>query len=954
MLRNMSISIFIFLFGINVSQKCKAQIYLDTSATIEARVNDLLSKMTLDEKIGQMIQMHYPELPSFSDITTYNLGSLLSSADSGPTGRTAQAWADLYDTLQSYALQTRLKIPLLFALDAVHGFGAMYGATVFPHNIGLGCTRNPTLVEQAAQIAATEISATGIDWTLGPVVAVARDERWGRTYESFGEDPNLVQEMSAATVRGFQGDTSAKGVNILACAKHYIGDGGTTNGTTNGNTQLNESALRAIHLPGYISSIGQKVGSIMVAQNQWNSYHCHGSRYLLTTLLKEELGFSGIVISDWNSFLYAGDPAVAFPSTVLYGSAIKNSINAGVDMAMMSNYSNYSHRTYIDTLKTLINNGAITIERVDDAVKRILTQKFRMGLFEHPFADRSLIDQIGSEQHRQVARECVRQSVVVLKKKDGILPISKSIGRIHLAGRHADNMGFQCGGWTITWQGSSGDITPGTTIREAIEQAVPGTTITYSSDGNGAEGADIGIAVIGELPYAEGAGDSKIYLDRGDIEAVQSLKNYNIPVVVILISGRPMIVNPILHQCDALIAAWLPGTEASGITDILFGDYPPVGLLSHSWPSNVSQIPINLGDTTYDPLFPYGYGITSLQDSPLGSPPEVFSASVTSTESMEISFNKKMKSPSGTPLGFSVLSNGNIPLEYSSFVFQDSDSTTFIFKFTDTLKKTNTYSISYAPGDIQSLDNGHLAAFENFPVYNILTDYQYLHSVPKKIEVEEFNRKLGISTVNCSDTGGGKAISFPRTGNWVEYYINALRAGRYLLEYRFASITDTGRIELIANGVSASLLNLPSTGSSSVWQSVYTIVHLSEGLQTIKILASRGRFSLNWMQLSISTGVETGEVTIQKFLLSQNYPNPFNPTTTINYQVPIPCNITLNVYDILGREVAQPIHQYHSAGNYQIIFNGSHLASGMYIYRLTAIDDLKNIFSSSKQMILIK
>lgn len=290
-----------------VCNRSFAQVYLDSTATIESRVDDLLSRMSRDEKIGQMIQMNYPNLPSMSDIKTYYLGSLLAYADVGPLGRTPQAWADLYDMLQSYALQTRLRIPLIFAIDAIHGFGAMYGATVFPHNIGLGCTRNPQLVEQAAQITAEEMAATGINWTLGPVVAVARNEKWGRTYESFGEDPNLVEEMSASAVRGFQGDSSAKNINILACAKHFIGDGGTTGGVNNGNTVLNEQTLRAIHLPGYISAIQQKVGSIMVAQNQWNGIHCHGYPYLLDTLLKQELGFKGLVISDANSFLYAGN-----------------------------------------------------------------------------------------------------------------------------------------------------------------------------------------------------------------------------------------------------------------------------------------------------------------------------------------------------------------------------------------------------------------------------------------------------------------------------------------------------------------------------------------------------------------------------------------------------------------------------------------------------------------------
>jgi beta-glucosidase len=942
--------IMIVLVIISLPSWSNAQIYLDSTAAIEARVDDLLSRMTLDEKIGQMIQMHYADLPSSSNITTYYLGSLLAAADNGPVGRTPQAWANLYDTLQSYALQTRLKIPLTFALDAVHGFGAMYGATIFPHNIGMGCTRNTELVKQAAQITANEMSATGIDWTLGPVVAVARNEKWGRTYESFGEDPNLVSDMSAAAVLGFQGDTTAKNVTILACAKHFIGDGGTTGGVTNGNTQVDEATLRAIHLPGYISAIKQNVGSIMVAQNQWNGYHCHGDHYLLTDLLKEELGFKGIVISDWNSFLYAGDPSVPFPSTILYGPAIKNSINAGVDMAMMSNYSVYNHRSYIDTLKTLIDQDSITIERIDDTVKRILTQKFRLGLFEHPYADKPLLSQVGSPEHRQVARECVRQSLVVLKKKDGFLPISKSINWIHLTGRHADNMGYQCGGWTITWQGSSGDITPGTTIKEAIQQVVPGATVTYSADGYGAEGADIGIAVIGETPYAEGYGDGKVNLDQIDIDAVRNLKSSGIPVVVILISGRPIILNPILHYCDALIAAWLPGTEGEGITDVLFGDYQPVGSLSQTWPRDASQIPINIDDAVYNPLFKYGDGITSLNDSPAGSSPEVYSANVATIQSIEISFNKKMDAPSIAPAGFSVFANSSTPINITNLSVQSYDSTTFILALGDSIRKTNTYTISYTPGTIQSQDSGQLAAFENVPIYNLLSNYQYIHAAPDKIEAEEYIRMKGVSTTTCSDEGGGKAISNIQAGDWTEYYVNVSQTGTYSLEYRIGSITDTGRIELIAKGISVSVFNLPNTGSLNTWQTASTVVHLSEGPQTIRMYAAGGGFQLNWIRLSISTGVgNNGEGIVKEFRLSQNYPNPFNPSTTITYQVSGNSWVTVKIFDILGREVAALLNEEKPAGTYSIQWDASNMSSGVYFYRFHA-----GSFMETKRMTLLK
>ncbi|MGD1045808.1 MAG: glycoside hydrolase family 3 N-terminal domain-containing protein [Bacteroidota bacterium] len=943
--------IIIVVIIISLPSRSIAQIYLDSTATIEVRVADLLSKMTLDEKIGQMIQMNYPDLPLTSDIKTYYLGSLLAYADNGPAGRTPQAWADLYNTLQNYALQTRLKIPLIFALDAVHGFGAMYGATVFPHNIGLGCTRNPQLVDTAEQITAQEMSATGIDWALGPVVAVARDERWGRTYESFGEDPNLVKEMAGPAVHGFQGDTSAKNVNILACAKHFIGDGGTSGGVTNGNTVCDEQTLRTIHLPGYISTIEQKVGSIMVAQNQWNGIHPHGYPYLLDTLLKKELGFKGIVISDANSFMYAGDPTVPYPSRILYGAAIKHSINAGVDMAMMSNFIGFNHRTYIDTLKTLISHGDVTIERIDDAVKRILTQKFRLGLFEHPYADRSHLSQVGSQAHRQVARECVRQSLVVLKKKDGILPISKTIKRIHMTGRHANNMGYQCGGWTITWQGGSGNTTIGTTIMQAVQNSVPNAEVTYSENGFSADSADLGIAVIGELPYAEGSGDGGLSLDPQDIQTIRNLKNYNIPVIVILISGRPMIINPILHYCDALIAAWLPGTEGEGITDVLFGDYQPTGILSQTWPKNVSQIPINVGDLVYDPLFAYGYGITSFNDSPVGSPPEVYSAGTTlGGNAIEISFNKKMTAPPVSSSGFSVLVDGTTPMTITHICLKPNDSTTMVLTFVDSLKKGSAYSISYVPGNIQSHDYGQLAAFENLSVYNLLNDYINIQVVPNKVEAEKCFARQGSGAASISDDGDGSALTFSHDGGWADYLINVSQSGKYALEYRISSAKDTGQIQMIAKGTNVPPLNLPVTGSWSAWQTVSTTIGLSEGPQMIRMSVLHGGFWLNWIQLSLSTGVrDIDSRVVKEFHLSQNYPNPFNPTTTIKYQVPKTSAVTLIILDVLGREVAFLLNEEKSAGDYNVKWNASNLSSGVYFYRLHA-----GSFLETKKMILLK
>lgn len=575
-------------------------IYRNPAYPVEVRVEDLLSRMTLEEKIGQMAQADRGALQSESDIKTYFLGSILSGGGSAPSPNVPSEWGDMYDRFQHLAMSTRLGIPIIYGIDAVHGHNNVYGATIFPHNIGMGCTGNPDLMEQAARATAEELAGTGLDWTFGPCIAVPRDERWGRTYEGFGETPELAVMMGAAAVRGFQGtELGASPTSVLACAKHFVGDGGTTGGHDQGNTEVDEQTLRQIHLPGYLAAIQAGAGSIMVSFSSWNGQKMHGNHYLLTEVLKGELGFDGFLVSDWAGIdQLPGD----------YRSDVEISINAGLDMIMVPD----KYIQFINTLKDLVGRNRVPLARIDDAVRRILRIKFRMGLFEHPYTDRSYTGSVGSAAHRQIARECVRQSLVLLKNQNQILPLSKSMNRIHVAGKSADNVGNQCGGWTISWQGSSGNITPGSTILQAIQNTITGNTIiTYSYTGANAAGADVGIVVIGETPYAEGQGDrSDLHLAPEDVAAIQNVKNAGVPVVAVLISGRPMIIEPVLELCDAFIAAWLPGTEGRGVADVIFGDYAPTGKLSHSWPRNMAQIPVNAGDPVYDPLFPYGFGLT--------------------------------------------------------------------------------------------------------------------------------------------------------------------------------------------------------------------------------------------------------------------------------------------------------------------------------------------------------
>ena len=585
-------------------------------SSFDGKVRELLAKMTLEEKIGQMTQAEQDALKDVNDIQKYFLGSLLSGGNSDPkAGNSLAAWTDMVDGYQEHALKTRLRIPLLYGADAVHGHNNVLGAVLFPHNIGLGCTRNPKLVESAARVTSEEVRATGVNWAFAPCVTVPRDERWGRTYEGFGEAPELARTLGEAAVRGLQRNDLSDPLSVLACAKHYVGDGGTTIGTAGfanregqhlldqGDTQLSEADLRKIHLQGYISTVKAGVGSIMPSYNSWNGVKVSGSRRLLTGILKQELGFQGFLISDYNALNQISKD---------FKEAIGISINAGMDMAMVP--SDYQH--FYNLLLELVKEGKVPMARIDDAVTRILRVKFAMGLMNKsrsPLADRRLHKTFGSAKHRQVARECVRQSLVLLKNEKRTLPLSKKLARIHVGGKSADDIGNQCGGWTIEWQGKSGDVTPGgTTILKAIQNTVsPATKITFSKDGSGAGGADVGILVIGETPYAEGFGDrDDLALAAEDLTAINNMKQAGIPVVVVLFSGRPMIINDALGHSDAFVAAWLPGTEGQGVTDVLFGDYKPTGKLSYSWPRSMAQIPINVGDKNYDPLFKYGFGLT--------------------------------------------------------------------------------------------------------------------------------------------------------------------------------------------------------------------------------------------------------------------------------------------------------------------------------------------------------
>lgn len=545
-------------------------------------VSALLAQMTLDEKIGQMVQVDSSALKDKADVQKYFLGSVLSGGTSDPaTGNTAQDWLNFVTEFQNHALQTRLKIPLLYGIDAVHGHNNVDGATIFPHHIGLGATHDAKLVERVERVTAQEVAGTGIRWAFAPCITVPQDARWGRTYEGYSDKPALVSELGVAATVGLQGKKlSSEPTSVLACAKHFIGDGGTTNGIDQGNTVCDEATLRKLYLPPYIAAIKAGVGSIMVSYSSWNGAKMHGNKYLLTDVLKGELGFKGFLVSDW---------AAIDQLSPDYKSDIEQSINAGLDMIMIPNGPGKpnSYVDFIRDLKALVAEGKVSQARIDDAVSRILRIKFALGIFASTATNPKLTAAIGSPEHRAVAREAVRESLVLLKNEKRVLPLAKTIKHLAVVGAAADDLGMQCGGWTVDWQGKQGTVTHGgTTLLAAIRQAVsPETQVTFSPDASDLKNADAIIAVVGEAPYAEMKGDrSELDLPAADLALIAKAKAGGAPVVTILFSGRPLVLGSALEDSSAFVAAWLPGTEGLGMTDVLFGDFKFTGKSPRNWP----------------------------------------------------------------------------------------------------------------------------------------------------------------------------------------------------------------------------------------------------------------------------------------------------------------------------------------------------------------------------------
>uniref|UniRef100_J3L9C2 Beta-glucosidase n=1 Tax=Oryza brachyantha TaxID=4533 RepID=J3L9C2_ORYBR len=511
------------------------------------RIDDLLRRMTLAEKIGQMSQIER-ENATFDVMRNYFIGSVLSGGGSVPSAQASPAaWVTMVNEMQRGAMSTRLGIPMIYGIDAVHGHGNVYRATIFPHNVGLGCTRDPELARRIGAAVAAEVRATGIPYVFAPCVAVCRDPR-------------------------------------ATCAKHYVGDGGTTRGVNENNTVATLRELLTVHMPPYYSAVVQGVSTVMVSFSSWNGVKMHANHFLITDFLKSKLHFRGFIISDWQ-----GLDRITTPAHADYMLSIKLGIMAGIDMVMIP----FTYTEFISDLTTLVQNGTIPMSRIDDAVRRILRVKFTMGLFENPYADLSHAGELGKQEHRDLAREAVRKTLVLLKNGNPgdapLLPLPKKARSVLVAGSHAHNLGNQCGGWTITWQGLSGNnLTAGTTILDGIRRAVdPGTEVVFS------ESPDAGF-----LRRNTGRFDYAVTVCGGGVRCV-----------VVLVSGRPLVVEPYMDAIDALVAAWLPGTEGQGVSDVLFGDHAFTGKLARTWFRSPEQLPMNVGDPHYDPLFPFGFGL---------------------------------------------------------------------------------------------------------------------------------------------------------------------------------------------------------------------------------------------------------------------------------------------------------------------------------------------------------
>ena len=614
----LSMLLLILCVGAVAAQSPEDAPYRDASLPIEARVEDLLGRLSLAEKIGQMTLVESGSI-SPQQAVEYHVGAILTGGDGGPTDNTAENWYAFTQAYQDAALEAELGIPILYGIDAIHGHNNVRGSVIFPHNIGLGAAANPALMHAIGRVTACQMLATGIHWNYAPVLAVPQDIRWGRFYESYGQDPDLVQAQAQAFVEGLQGSSLSATDTVMATLKHFVADGGTVwrepanpnymrefwgYPIDQGDAPLDEAELRAVHLAPYVG-LHEETWSIMASFSSWKGTKVHASAYLMTHVLKDEMGFAGFVVSDW---------AAIDQITPDYYQAVVTSINAGVDMNMVP----YDYRRFIDVMQRAVDAGDIELARIDDAVRRILRAKFALGLFEDAAGRPDLLAQYDAPAYRALSRSAVSQSVVLLQNENEALPLSPDIRTLFIAGEAADDIGIQSGGWTINWQGSTGATTPGTTIREALESGFGedvrvvynrfGRFDRFVDDTGNPLMADAAVVVIGEAPYAEGAGDRPdLSLTEADLLLIERASAQAETLIVVMLTGRPLIISDHLDLADAWVAAWLPGTEGAGIADVLTGAHPFVGRLALTWPRDMAQVPLGASDAA--PLFEPGWGI---------------------------------------------------------------------------------------------------------------------------------------------------------------------------------------------------------------------------------------------------------------------------------------------------------------------------------------------------------
>lgn len=617
-----SLSVFIFFiytnifnFNLTVPNPTKNALYLDSAQPIEIRVADLLSYMTLEEKIGQMALVEKDSIKELGDIKDFHLGALLSGSGSKPEKNTSEGWKEMIDTYQAEAKLSRLSIPLLYGSDAIHGHAHVPEATVFPHALGLGATNNPKLVEEIARATAEELVATGVNWNFAPNLDQPQDIRWGRTYEAFSDDSKLVSKLGVAYLRGLQKPPEGKigNVFVLATPKHYLGLGGMEWNTSlnknfkidQGVTVIDETLLRTVYLPPFAETVNAGALSVMVGLNTWGDKKMVLQKYLLTDVLKQELNFKGFVVSDWYG-VYEGRKD-NFLATI-------SAVNAGVDMVMLPfDYEIFSrHMWWANKL------GLVSDERLNDAVSRILYAKFALGLFDTKENFVTTDIDVSNTRHRALAREAVAESLVLLKNKDSLLPLKTNVKYIRIAGSSADNVGMQMGGWSLEWQGVDGNWPVGATSILSGIKAKIGEDVKVEFDrlGNFSDNgiiSDVGIAVVGEKPYSEGWGDKEYpVLSDEDLLAIKNLKATSNKVIVVIVSGRPLFITNEINSFDGLVMAWLPGSEGMGVADVLFGDKPFKGSLPLPWPSQSEQLPIKYDGNTVDNtqvLFPRYFGL---------------------------------------------------------------------------------------------------------------------------------------------------------------------------------------------------------------------------------------------------------------------------------------------------------------------------------------------------------